>query len=389
MKFILALFAVTLVSPAQALVHKLKLQKIPAAAQRMVSNLVSKKDKSTKKRANIRHKDRNNQASNGHPDSITNFENAQYFTNITIGTPPQSFNVVLDTGSSNLWVPARSCTSAACLVHSRYDSSASTTYKKNGTAFNIVYGSGSLSGFVSQDVVSIGDITIAGQDFAEATSEPGIAFVFGQFDGILGLAYDSISVDQIVPPFYNMISQGLVDEPVFAFYLSDTDAGSEVVFGGIDHDHYEGGISYLPLINETYWEVGIESIILGSDVTKLDNYGAVIDTGTSLIAMPSDLAAAFNQKIGATQLLSTGEYTINCANRNSLPDLTFNLGGINFTLSPTEYILDNAGECISVIEGVNLPASIGNIIILGDAFIRSYYSIFDLGNSRVGLAKSK
>merc|ERR1711937_1068031 len=110
-----------------------------------------------------------------HPVPVSNFMNAQYFSETTIGTPPQTFKVVLDTGSSNLWVPSKSCGSIACYLHSTYDSDASSTYKKNGSEFEIHYGSGSLTGFVSQDDFTIGDLKVKGQDFAEATSEPGLA----------------------------------------------------------------------------------------------------------------------------------------------------------------------------------------------------------------------
>jgi saccharopepsin len=162
------------------------------------------------------------------------------YSEITIGTPPQSFKVVLDTGSSNLWVPSSSCNSIACYLHSKYDSSSSSTYKKNGSDCAIQYGSGSLEGFVSRDVVTIGDLKIKNQDFAEATSEPGLAFAFGKFDGILGLGFDTISVNKIVPPFYNMLQQKSLDEPVFAFYLGDSNKdgdNSEATFGGIDKNH--------------------------------------------------------------------------------------------------------------------------------------------------------
>lgn len=216
------------------------------------------------------------------------------YSEIAIGTPAQTFKVVLDTGSSNLWVPSQQCGSIACYLHTTYDSSKSSTYKNNGSAFEIVYGSGSLSGFISQDTVQIGDVKIRHQDFAEATSEPGLAFAFGRFDGILGLGYDSISVNHVVPPFYNMLNQGLVDEPVFSFYLGNTDNGdgdeSEACFGGINKDHYTGELIKIPLRRKAYWEVEFTAIAFGNEVAELDNTGVVLDTGTSLNALPSSLA---------------------------------------------------------------------------------------------------
>ena len=227
-----------------------------------------------------------------HPVPVENFLNAQYFSEISVGTPPQDFKVVLDTGSSNLWVPSSECGSIACYLHSKYDHGSSSTYKKNGSEFAIQYGSGSLSGYVSKDTVQIGDLKIKDQLFAEATSEPGLAFAFGRFDGILGLGYDTISVNKIPPPFYNMIDQGLLDEPVFAFYLSDTANGdeSEATFGGIDKAHYTGDITYIPLRRKAYWEVDLDAITFGDETAEIDNTGVILDTGTSLIALPSTLA---------------------------------------------------------------------------------------------------
>lgn len=201
--------------------------------------------------------------------------------------------MVLDTGSSNLWVPGSDCSSIACFLHSKYDSSASSTFKKNGTEFEIRYGSGSLSGFVSQDTLQIGDLKVKGQDFAEATSEPGLAFAFGRFDGILGLGYDTISVNKMVPPFYNMLNQNLLDEPVFAFYLGDTNKegdNSEATFGGVDKSHYTGELTKIPLRRKAYWEVDLDSITFGDSTAEMENTGVILDTGTSLIALPSTLA---------------------------------------------------------------------------------------------------
>jgi saccharopepsin len=270
------------------------------------------------------------------------------FSEITIGTPPQTFKVVLDTGSSNLWVPSQECGSIACYLHTKYDSSASSTYAKNGSVFEIHYGSGSLTGFVSQDTMTIGDLTVKKQDFAEATEEPGLAFAFGRFDGILGLGYDTISVNKIIPPFYNMVNQGLLDKAVFAFYLGDTNKGeeSEAIFGGIDDAHYEGKITYIPLRRKAYWEVDLDSIAFGDASAKLENTGVILDTGTSLIALPSTLAELLNKEMGAKKGYN-GQYTIECEKRDSLPDMTFTLSGYDFLITPYDYILEVQGSCIS------------------------------------------
>merc|ERR1712093_42430 len=182
----------------------------------------------------------------------------------------------------------------------------------------------------------------------------------------------------IPPPFYNMIDQKLLDEPVFAFYLGDTNNGegdeSEAIFGGINKDHFTGKITEIPLRRKAYWEV--------------DNTGVILDTGTSLIALPSTLAELLNKEMGAKKSFN-GQYTVECDKRDALPDLTFTLTGHNFTIGAYDYILEVQGSCISAFMGMDIPAPAGPLAILGDAFLRKWYSIYDLKKNAVGIAKSK
>ena len=185
-----------------------------------------------------------------------------------------------------------------------------------------------------------------------------------------------------------MIEQKLVDEPVFAFYLADSKGESEVVFGGIDEDHYEGKIEYIPLRRKAYWEVDLESISIGDDTAELEDTGAILDTGTSLNVLPTAYAEMLNKEIGAKKGFG-GQYSIDCKKKATLPDITFNLAGSKYSLPPSDYILEISGSCISTFMGMDLPPPTGPLVILGDAFLRRYYSVYDLGKNAVGLAKAK
>ncbi|KAL6562269.1 hypothetical protein OROGR_003276 [Orobanche gracilis] len=182
--------------------------------------------------------------------ALKNYMDAQYFGEIGIGTPPQKFTVIFDTGSSNLWVPSSKCYfSVPCYFHSKYKSSQSRTYKKNGKSAAIRYGTGAISGFFSEDDVKIGDLVVKGQEFIEATREPGITFLVAKFDGILGLGFKEISVGNATPVWYNMVNQDLVKDPVFSFWLNrnvQEEQGGELVFGGVDPNHLRVNIHLFP-----------------------------------------------------------------------------------------------------------------------------------------------
>lgn len=112
-------------------------------------------------------------------------------------------------------------------------------------------------------------------------SSPSLARSLARSDGILGLGYDTISVAHVVPPFYNMLNQGLLDEPVFSFWMGTDPEQGEAVFGGVDEKHFKGKIEYVPVRRRGYWEVELEKVKFGDETLELENTGAAIDTGTS------------------------------------------------------------------------------------------------------------
>ncbi|KAI8967036.1 endopeptidase [Mycotypha africana] len=327
-----------------------------------------------------------------HGVPISNYMNAQYYGDIEIGTPPQKFSVVFDTGSSNLWVPSTHCTSIACLMHSRYDSSQSSTFVENGTEFKIQYGTGSLEGFISQETLRVGGIKVENQGFAESVKEPGFTFALARFDGIFGLGYDTISVKHTVPPFYHMVDRDLVDEQMFAFYLNDNSkddgASGELVFGGVDPDHYKGNITWAPVTRKGYWEIELEDIKFGGEYINLDRVGAAIDTGSSLLIAPTTVADLINHELGA-QKNWAGQYTLDCSSVPTLPEFCFVFNGQDFCLKGEDYVLQVQGQCMSGFMGMDIPEPAGPLWIVGDVFLRKFYSVYDLANNRVGLAKAK
>lgn len=321
-------------------------------------------------------------SSNGIGDVvISDYMNAQYYGEIQVGTPGQPEQVVFDTGSSNLWVPNRRPWFTS---HNVYNHAKSSTFQKNGTVFKIMYGSGPVSGVYSGDDVSFGALRLKGFTFAEVddTSGLGLGYRIGKFDGILGLGWDSISVGGVPTVMSALVGSGQLTKPVFAFYLGNNQPG-ELVFGGVDPKHYTGDFSFVPLSSETYWQVSLEGVKLGGS-TVSSTKSAIVDSGTSLLAGPTAEIKAIAAKLGATSILGK-EYMVPCS--KDLPDLTFTLGGKDYTLTKQDYILQASGsQCILALMGMDVPAPRGPLWILGDVFMRKYYVQFDWGQKRIGLA---
>ncbi|CAF1525259.1 unnamed protein product [Rotaria magnacalcarata] len=273
-------------------------------------------------------------------ENLTNELDAYFIGTISIGTPPQNFRIDFDTGSSDLWVPSSQCRSS-CNGFNKYNSAESTTYVANGKKFSISYGDGSsASGILSVDVVTINGVAVKNQTFAECTYLVGMTGDIN--DGILGLAFPSLTSDGEKPFFYNMWSQGLIPEATFSFYLNpDTSAtsGGELIFGGADPSKYTGSITYISVSLEGYWEFPIASVSVGSTIVSSSTY-AIADTGTTLIIGPTAQINSINIALGVTYDSQSQMYTVDCYTRSlsSLPNVTFTIGDRAFILTPLQYL---------------------------------------------------
>uniref|UniRef100_A0A914H6I6 Peptidase A1 domain-containing protein n=1 Tax=Globodera rostochiensis TaxID=31243 RepID=A0A914H6I6_GLORO len=328
---------------------------------------------------------------------LHNYMDTQYYGEISIGSPPQNFTVLFDTGSSNLWVPSKKCSikDKSCSLRHKFVSSKSSSYQPDGRQMAIKYGSGAMDGFISKDSVCVSNICVQQQEFAEATKELG--FETSNFDGILGMAFPEASVKNLSTVFDNMVTQHKVQEPLFSFWLNRNPAsklGGEMTIGGTDQQRFVAPITYTPVTRKAYWQFKMDSIS-GSQGKIVCQNGcqAMADTGASLILGPKNEVEEIQKYIGATPHLH-GEYTVPCEKIPTLPDISFNIGGKAYTLKGKDYVLKlttNKGKtiCLSGFMGTNFSGRVRELWVLGDVFIGRYYTVFDVGQSRIGFAQAK
>ncbi|XP_033988712.1 pepsin A-like [Trematomus bernacchii] len=317
-------------------------------------------------------------------ESMTNDADLAYYGIISIGTPAQSFKVVFDTGSSNLWIPSIYCNSPACNNHDKFNPSTSSTFRNNGHSLSIQYGTGSMTGFLGYDTVTVGGLAVKNQMIGLSETEaPFMQYM--RADGILGLAYPRLAASGATPVFDNMMSENLVNKDMFSVYLSsDAQQGSVVTFGGVDPNHYSGSISWIPLSRELYWQITVDSVTVNGEVVACNGgCQAIVDTGTSLIVGPQSSISNINSKVGATD--HNGDYLVNCNSIAQLPDVIFHIHGETFTIPGSAYIRQS--QSYGCRTGFGNGGS--NLWILGDVFIRQYYAIFNRSQNMVGLAKAR
>jgi len=174
--------------------------------------------------------------------------------------------------------------------------------------------------------------------------------------------------------------------------FEEDSSGGELLLGGIDSTKYTGPINYVKLSSDTYWEFLVSDFQLEGQSLGWCTKGtckSICDTGTSLITGPRSQIDALNKQLGA-HVMFDGEAIFNCKVIDTLPDFEVIINNQNYTLTPQQYVLQETSNgvtsCISGFMGLDVPPPNGPLYILGDVFIRAYYTIFDFGNQQVGFA---
>jgi len=183
-----------------------------------------------------------------------------------------------------------------------------------------------------------------------------------------------------------MMDQHLLAADIFSVFLSNDegDMSSVIIFGATDQQYYTGPIYYVNVVIPSYWLVAMDAVYVSGSIVHqctLDLCPTVIDTGTSIIVGPPyDMDPV---------LAATGNVSADCSNLDQMPTISFSLGGQVFDLPPEIYVIKvqttSGVECVL---GLESSWEIAPLWILGDPFLRAYYSVYDRSKNRVGFAKA-
>ncbi|KUL89529.1 hypothetical protein ZTR_04286 [Talaromyces verruculosus] len=316
---------------------------------------------------------------------VTN-EDVSYVAGVSIGGT--TYDLIVDTGSSNTW----------CGAQSSCEPSSSGT--STGGTVSVSYGSGSFSGREYKDKVSFGGLTVSSQSIGAATSSSG----FSGVDGIIGfgpvdLTEGTVSNANTVPTFLdNLYSQGSISQEVLGVSFrpesgSDTDdTNGELTLGGVDSSKYSGSLTYFPKLTSGdasyYWGISIASFTYGS-TTLASSASGIVDTGTTLIYIPT---TAYNKFLSAAGGKTDSYSGLAVFTTKPTSNFGIKFGSTTYTLTPSQYLVPTAQySYYGLTSGkyyawINDGGSSGVNTIIGQKFLENYYSVYDTTNSRIGFA---
>ncbi|KAH9839095.1 acid protease [Rhodofomes roseus] len=345
---------------------------------------------------------------------------SSYIGTISVGTPSQSFPMIMDTGSSDLWLASSSCSGCPSDTP-EFTSSSSSSFKSNSSStsssghgggsngeVSITYGSGDVQGSLGTDTVSLAGQTVSSQTFL-VVDTVSTNLLDGNVTGIMGLAFQSLAATGAVPFWQALISQGSLSNPEFAFYLTrfvddesaeTEEPGGTFTIGGVNGSLYSGDITYYDLTDSTsptYWTLTISGITVDGHSVSLGSSAAnaAIDTGTTLIGGPSDAVAAIYDQIEGAEALTgqySGYYAFPCSTK---PNVTIAFGGQAWPINAADMNLgavNTAGTyCLGGVfvlsEGSNVPSDSNSLTwVVGDTFLKNVYSVFRASPAAVGFA---
>ncbi|KAH7929963.1 acid protease [Leucogyrophana mollusca] len=323
--------------------------------------------------------------------SVTNEANLEYLGKVDVGG--HEFTLILDTGSSDLWVSG--------------NQKLKVTNQTN-TNVNLTYGIGSVSGNVAYGAVAFGGYHVNNQAFlnVDKTNEQN-----GQ--GILGLGFNSLSTieknvnDRMAQPIMaNIFSQNPSTSNFVALALERSHDKEDTSGGVLSIGQYDprfSNVSQTPKYpispsDSTRWtialngmhvngkNIGLKSTVPGA---KSDTAVALIDSGTSLAYVPSDVVDAIYGSInGAVHVKQDGQDTwfVPCL---SQANVSFTFGNETFALNPLELTspvtITEQGKQYTVCLNAFRPplTETGNQLdfLLGDIFMRNVYSVFNFGEA--------
>ncbi|KAK6016894.1 eukaryotic aspartyl protease [Ostertagia ostertagi] len=161
----------------------------------------------------------------------------------------------------------------------------------------------------------------------------------------------------------------------------------ELTLCGTDPARYKGSIAWSPVVTESYWIINASQVYVGRMPIINGTAQVAVDTGSGVITGPRDAIQKIVQLTGATSEHNGAIYSVDCKNITQLPPITFNIACRSFVMQGPDYVVKaGADMCVLGFAAVDFPSKYGFSWILGDVFLRNFYSVFDVGNKRVGLA---
>ncbi|KAL5523428.1 hypothetical protein ACEPAG_7601 [Sanghuangporus baumii] len=342
---------------------------------------------------------------------ITNQQaDSSYFAPISVGTPPQEFNVILDTGSSDLWVASNQC--LACPQDSpSFDSSQSSSLSSSQQSITISYGSGRVSGTVATDTVSMGGFTVSGQTLS-IVDQISSNFLTQPVSGLMGLAFQTIAQSRATPFWETLANENQLTTPEMSFWLTrfvddpqaqELEPGGAFTLGGTNSSLFTGDIDFVDIpesVTPSFWLLPLQDVtVQGNSVSiPTGNAGlAAIDTGTTLVAGPSTAVQSIFNEIQGSEALTgqlQGFFAFPC---DTTVTVTLNFGSRTWEISDADFNLgaiDTQGQqCLGGIFDLDAGSSIDPsnsstpAWVIGDTFLKNVYSVFRFNPPSVGFAQ--